>query len=85
VNLITGRFGTVDYAVGNVQAAFEKVLEFTKDRIVAGKPIRVHSICAGMLSDIAIGIETARPYFMNVAYMYDHPETYGPSTSDFIL
>lgn len=85
VNLITGRIGTAAYAVGNAQAAFETVLDFTKDRIVAGKPIREHSICAGMLADIAIGIETARAYYMNVAYMYDHPETYGPPNSDFIL
>ncbi len=85
VALTSGRTGTAAYAVGNAQATFEKVLEFTRNRIVAGKPIREHSICAGMLADIAIGIETARAYYMNVAYMCDHPATYGLPNSDFML
>ncbi len=85
VALTGGRTGTAAYAVGNAQAAFEKVLDFTKNRVVAGKPIREHSICAGILADIAIGIETARAYFINVAYMCDHPETYGLPNSDFML
>ena len=34
---------------------------------------------------MAIGIETARTYCLAAAYMYDHPETYGPVSSDFML
>ena len=40
--------------------AFEAVLKFTGERIVADKPVRQHSICAGMLADMAIKLEAAR-------------------------
>jgi alkylation response protein AidB-like acyl-CoA dehydrogenase len=81
INLTIGRIGSGAMAVGAAQGAFETVLEYTKNRIVAGKPIREHSICAGMLADMAIGIETARSYYLTAAYMFDHPETYGPPES----
>jgi alkylation response protein AidB-like acyl-CoA dehydrogenase len=81
INLTLGRIGSAAMAVGAAQGAFETVLEYTKNRIVAGKPIREHSICAGMLADMAIGIETARTYYLTAAYMLDHPETYGPLES----
>ena len=84
-NVIAARILTGALAVGNAQAAFETVLKYTGERIVADKPIRQHSICAGMLADMAIGIETARTYYLAAAYMYDHPETYGPPVSDFIM
>lgn len=80
-NLAIARIGSAAMALGNAQATFEIVLNYTKDRIVAGKPIREHSICAGMLADMAIGIETARAYMMNAAYMFDHPEKYGKQSS----
>ena len=84
-NVIAARILTGALAVGNAQAAFETVLKYTGERIVADKPIRQHSICAGMLADMAIGIETARNTIIQTAYMYDHPETYGPPTSDFMF
>ena len=48
---------------------------------MAGKPIKEHSISAIMLADMAIGIETARTYTVNVAHMFDRPEIYGPRWS----
>ena len=84
-NVIAARILTGALAVGNAQGAFETVLKYTGERIVADKPIRQHSICAGMLADMAIGIETARSYYMTTAYMYDHPEVYGPPVSDSML
>jgi len=81
INLTLGRIGSAAMAVGAAEGAFEAVLEYTKNRIVAGKPIREHSICAGMLADMAIGIETARTYYVTAAHMLDHPETYGPLES----
>ncbi len=70
-NVIMGRGGAAGFSIGAAQGAFEKVLEYTTDRIVAGKPIREHSVCACMLADMVIGIETARAYYMNLAYMID--------------
>ncbi|MFH0826140.1 MAG: acyl-CoA dehydrogenase family protein [Pseudomonadota bacterium] len=84
-NLILGRIVTSAMAVGQAQGAFETVLKYTGERIVADKPIRQHSIAACILADMAIGIETARNYYTAAAYMYDHPETYGPPISDFML
>ena len=41
------------------------------------KPVRQHSIAAGMIADMAIGIETMRASVYNMACMYDHPDLYG--------
>jgi alkylation response protein AidB-like acyl-CoA dehydrogenase len=81
-NVAGARVNTGALAVGNAQGAFEAVLKFTGERIVADKPVRQHSICAGMLADMAIGIETARNYVLTTAYMFDHPEAYGPPFSE---
>jgi alkylation response protein AidB-like acyl-CoA dehydrogenase len=81
INLTIGRVASGAMAAGAAQGAFETVLEYTKNRIVAGKPIRQHSICAGMLADMSIGIETARAYYLTAAHMFDRPETYGPRES----
>ena len=84
-NLIVGRIVTAAMATGQAQGAFETVLKYTGDRIVADKPIRQHSIAAGMLADMAIGIQTARWSYLAAAWIYDHPEKYGPPTSNFML
>lgn len=84
-NVVAARINTGALAVGNAQGAFETVLKFTEDRIVADRPVRQHSICAGMLADMAIGIETARAYYLNAAYMFDHPEIYGPPYENNML
>ena len=80
-NLIVGRLGSAAMSVGNAQAIFELVLDFTGERAVAGRPIREHSVAACMLADIAVGIETARAFYLQAAYKYDHPEIYGPQDS----
>jgi alkylation response protein AidB-like acyl-CoA dehydrogenase len=84
-NVVAARINTAALAVGNARGAFETVLKYTEDRIVADRPIRQHSICAGMLADMAIGIETARAYYLNAAYMFDHPEIYGPPYENTLL
>jgi alkylation response protein AidB-like acyl-CoA dehydrogenase len=84
-NVVAARINTAALAIGNARGAFETVLKYTEDRIVADRPIRQHSICAGMLADMAIGIETARAYYLNTAYMFDHPETYGPPYENTML
>jgi alkylation response protein AidB-like acyl-CoA dehydrogenase len=84
-NLTGGRVASAAMAVGNAEAAFDTVLEYTGSRVVQGKPIRQHSMCAGMLADMAIAIETARTYALQVAYILDHPQTYGEPDSDVML
>ena len=84
-NLATGRVASAAMAVGNAQATFERVVDYTGTRVVQGKPVRQHSMCAGMLADMAIGIETARAYYLQTAYMLDRPEVYGEGDSDGML
>lgn len=84
-NLTVARVASAAQAVGNAQGIFERVLEYTGERIVANKPIRQHSIAAGMLADMAIGIETARAYYLSAAYICEHPEKYGPVSAPFVL
>jgi len=67
-NILLTRINIAALAVGNAQGAFETVLKYTGERIVADKPIRQHSIGAGILADMAIGIETARTYYLAAAY-----------------
>lgn len=82
-NLTIGRIGSAAMSTGNAQGAFETVLDFTGDRVVGktSKPIRDHSICAGMLADMAIGIETARMSYLSAASRFDNPEAYGETHS----
>ncbi len=77
VQLVAGRMASAANAVGNAMAVFEHVLKYTGERIVGGKPIREHSIAAGMLADMAIGIETAKAFMLQCAYMGTKPEIYG--------
>jgi alkylation response protein AidB-like acyl-CoA dehydrogenase len=84
-NLVLGSVGSAAMSIGTARNIFELVTRYTSERIVAGKPIKEHSVNACALADMSIGIETARTYMLNVAYMLDHPETYGPRWSPEML
>jgi alkylation response protein AidB-like acyl-CoA dehydrogenase len=84
-NLTVGRVASAASAVGCARGAFEEVLKYTGERVAGGKPIRDHSIAAGMLADMATGIETARAHYLQVAYMLSHSEQFPPAHSDEML
>jgi len=84
-NVTNGRLGSASAAVGCARGAFEEVLRYTGERVVAGKPIREHSIAAGMLADMAMGIESARAFCLQVSLMRARPEEYGSAHSDTML
>jgi alkylation response protein AidB-like acyl-CoA dehydrogenase len=84
-NLAFARIFSGGMAIGMAQGAYDEVLAFTTDRIAAGKPIRQHTICATILADIAIGIQVGRDAYVNAAYMFDRPETYGDGHSRYML
>jgi alkylation response protein AidB-like acyl-CoA dehydrogenase len=84
-NLVSGRVASAAAAVGSARGAFEEVLRYTGDRIVEGKPIREHSIAAGMLAEMATGIETARAHYLQTAYKMSNPDVFGPPHSDQLL
>ena len=84
-NLVVGSVGSAAQSLGTAQNVLEIVTDYATKRVVAGKPIKEHSVNACALADMVIGIETARTYTLNVAYMLDRPETYGPRWSPEML
>lgn len=84
-NLTVGRLGSAASAIGCARGALEECLKYTGERVVGGKPIREHSIAAGILADMITGIETARAHVHSVALMLDRPEEYGTTHSDAML
>ncbi|MBN1473880.1 MAG: acyl-CoA/acyl-ACP dehydrogenase [Syntrophaceae bacterium] len=76
-NVSIGRLGSAASAVGCARGAFEECLKYTGERKVGGKAIREHSIAADILADTITGIESARAYYLQVAYMLSHPQEFG--------
>ncbi len=68
-------------ALGVAERAFDLVLKYTGERYGGFKPVRQHSIAAGIIADMAIGIEMMRASVYNLSYMMDHLDTYGPPWS----
>jgi len=72
-------------ALGIAERAFEIVLDYTGERMGGFKPVRQHGIVAGILADMAIGIQMMRASIYNLSYMLDHLDSYGPPwTPEFI-
>ncbi len=65
-------------AMGIAERAFELVLEYTGTRMGGFKPVRQHSMAAGMIADMAVGLEMMRAGLYNLSYMVDHLDKYGP-------
>ncbi len=84
-NIALSRIWSGALAIGIAQGAFDEVLSFTSDRIAAGKPIRQHTVAAHILADIAMGIQVGRDAYVNAAYLFDHPDTYGERSSMHML
>jgi len=64
-----GRLGTCGFALGAAQACFEIALNWTKDREIAGRSVRARSLHASILGEMALKIESARAYTMQVNRM----------------
>ena len=68
-------------ALGIAQRAFEIVLDYTGTRMGGFKPVRQHSMVAGILADMAIGIDMMKASIYNLSLMLDNLEAYGPPWS----
>jgi alkylation response protein AidB-like acyl-CoA dehydrogenase len=68
-------------ALGIAQRAFEIVLDYTGTRMGGFKPVRQHSMVAGMLADMAIGIDMMKASVYNLSMMLDNLDAYGPPWS----
>jgi len=84
-NLVLGSVSSAAISLGTAQNVLEIVTDYAGQRVVAGKPIKEHSVNACALADMIIAIETARTYTLNVASMLDRPEVYGPRWSEEML
>ncbi len=72
-----GRLAGSARLVGLSEAALEIVLEFTSNRMIAGKPERERSLFASLIAEMFRGIDIARQYYLSVTWQVMHPELYG--------
>jgi alkylation response protein AidB-like acyl-CoA dehydrogenase len=72
-------------ALGIAERAFEIILDYTGTRMGGAKPVRQHSMVAGMIADMAIGIDMMKAGFYNLSYMMDHMDVYGPPFSPQVI
>ena len=79
--MLESRFQDGAMALGAAQACLEIVEDYTKDRFIAGKPVRERSLFAAKIGKMAMQIRAARAYYMYIASMFDHPELYGKTNS----
>ncbi len=70
--LDSGRIAIAAQALGIATAAFEKALQFSKERIQFGKPISANQAIQWMLADMATEIEAARWLTCHAAWLKDH-------------
>ena len=84
-NVGWGRLTSAPISLGNAQAVLEIVIEFTKTRAYGGKPVRNHSLQAAMIADMAIGIESARAFYLAVAAMFNNRKKYGGPGDEFLM
>jgi alkylation response protein AidB-like acyl-CoA dehydrogenase len=76
--------GSGGIATGIMQGVLETVVEYTKERIVADKPIREHGGPKEVIADIAMMTEMSRSIYLITAYMFDHPEIYGSPMKGYL-
>jgi alkylation response protein AidB-like acyl-CoA dehydrogenase len=77
-----GNIGSTAFSVGIMKNVYEIVKKYTSERIIAGKPLKEHSLVAEMLSDIAMSIESTSAWMWCYIREWDHPEIYGMNPWD---
>jgi alkylation response protein AidB-like acyl-CoA dehydrogenase len=82
-----GNIASAAMGVGIMKNVYEIIKKWTTERVIAGKRLKEHSICAAMLSEIAILIESTSAWMWTYAREMDHPEIYGwePWDERFLL
>ena len=84
-NVAWGRLMSAPMTLGNAQAVLDIVIEHSRTRSYGGKPVRNHSLQAAMIADMAIGIESARAFYLSVAAMFNNRKKYGNPGEDYLL
>ncbi len=84
-NVSWGRLTSAPMTLGNAQAVLDIIIEYTRTRTYGGKPVRNHSLQAAMIADMAIGIESARAFYLSVAAMFNNRKKYGNPNEDYLM
>ena len=71
--------------LGIMKGAFDTALRYTGNRVGGGKPVRQHTIVAGILADMAIQLEASSALVYNTTWMLNHPEIYGSAHSQDMI
>lgn len=72
-----GNIVSAAMCVGIMKNVYEIIKKWTTERVIAGKPLKAHSLVADMLSDIAVMIESTSAWMWAYTREMDHPEIYG--------
>ena len=82
-----GNIASAAMCVGIMKSAYEIIKKWTTERVIAGKPLKEHSLVADMLSEIAMLIESTSAWMWMYTREIDHPEIYGwdPWDERFLL
>jgi len=76
-----GRIGIASQALGIASGAFERALQYSKERKTFGTYISNHQAIAFKLADMAVKIENARNLCLKAAWLKDQGQPYGYASS----
>ena len=83
--IASGNVGTAAQCIGVMRNIYELLKGWCDTRVVAGKPLKEHTITAAVLADIVVAIETSRADTYLKARMLDLPDIYGPRSTPEML
>ncbi|MCT8971804.1 acyl-CoA dehydrogenase family protein [Microbaculum marinisediminis] len=72
-----GRLAGAARLTGLSEAVLETCMDWTQNRIIAGKPMRERSLFAATLAEMWRSIEMSRQYYLSVTAQVTQPEIYG--------
>jgi alkylation response protein AidB-like acyl-CoA dehydrogenase len=76
-----GRIGIASQALGIAVGAYERALQYSKERKAFGTEIANHQAIAFKLADMAVKIENARNLCLKAAWLKDQGQTYALASS----
>ncbi|MCD6332074.1 MAG: acyl-CoA dehydrogenase family protein [Bacteroidales bacterium] len=76
-----GRIGIAAQALGIAAGAYERALQYSKERKAFGKPISYHQAIAFKLSDMAVKLEASRFFCLKAAWLKDKGKSYSTASA----
>lgn len=76
-----GRIGIASQALGLASGAYERALQYSKERKAFGTEISNHQAIAFKLADMATHIEAARFFCLKAAWLKDQGKPYGTASA----